>query len=69
MNSLIQDTAGQEQYNSVAPIYYREAAGAIVCYDITSIESFNKAKKWVMELEQNAPKGIVLTLAGNKADL
>ena len=26
-------------------------------------------KKWVSELEQHAPKGIVLTIAGNKADL
>ena len=44
---IIKDTAGQEQYNSVAPIYYREAAGAIVAYDITSIESLTKAKKWI----------------------
>lgn len=43
--------------------------GAIVCYDITSAESFTKARKWIAELELNAPKGIILTIAGNKADL
>jgi Ras-related protein Rab-11A len=26
-------------------------------------------KKWVSELEEHAPKGITLTIAGNKADL
>jgi len=26
-------------------------------------------KKWVNELEDHAPKGILLTIAGNKADL
>jgi GTPase SAR1 family protein len=40
-----------------------------VAYEITSRESFEKVKKWVSELEEHAPKGIVLTIAGNKADL
>jgi GTPase SAR1 family protein len=40
-----------------------------VAYEITSKESFEKVKKWVGELRENAPKGIVLTIAGNKADL
>lgn len=65
----IQDTAGQEKYNAIAPVYYREALGAIIAYEITSRESFEKVKKWVNELEQHAPKGIVLSIAGNKADL
>jgi GTPase SAR1 family protein len=43
--------------------------GAIVVYEITSRESFDKLKKWVYELEDHAPKGITLTIAGNKADL
>ena len=30
------DTAGQERYKSLAPMYYRGAAGAIIVYDITS---------------------------------
>ena len=28
----IWDTAGQEKYNAVAPVYYRDAMGAIVVY-------------------------------------
>ena len=45
--TIIQDTAGQEKYNAVAPVYYRDAVGAIIVYDITSTESFEKVKKWV----------------------
>ena len=29
---LIQDTAGQEKYNAIAPVYYKDAVGAIVAY-------------------------------------
>jgi GTPase SAR1 family protein len=46
----MQDTAGQELYSSLAPIYYKDAVGAIIVYDITSAESFAKVKKWVAEL-------------------
>lgn len=48
----IWDTAGQERYHSLAPMYYRGAAAAIVVYDITSTESFERAKKWVEELHK-----------------
>ena len=48
------DTAGQERYASLAPLYYRGAAAAVVVYDITSVESFQKAKHWVSELQKNA---------------
>lgn len=40
-----------------------------MAYEITSKESFEKVRKWVSELEEHVPKGIVLTIAGNKADL
>ena len=29
------DTAGQEKYRSLAPMYYRGAAAAVIVYDIT----------------------------------
>lgn len=36
----IWDTAGQEQFKRLAPMYYKNAAAAIVCYDVTSPQSF-----------------------------
>ncbi len=39
-----QDTAGQEKFNALAPMYYRDAVGAIIVYDITFKESFNRVR-------------------------
>lgn len=65
----IWDTAGQERYHSLAPMYYRGAAAAIIVYDITNQASFDKAKKWVQELQAQGNTNMVVALAGNKADL
>lgn len=63
------DTAGQERYKSLAPMYYKGAAAALVVFDVTAPESFEGAKDWVRELQQNAPPSIIIALAGNKVDL
>ncbi|GFQ05417.1 RAS-related protein rhn1 [Phtheirospermum japonicum] len=65
----IWDTAGQERYHSLAPMYYRGAAAAIIVYDITSSDSFARAKKWVQELQKQGNPNMVMALAGNKCDL
>ncbi|KAI4379424.1 hypothetical protein MLD38_005726 [Melastoma candidum] len=65
----IWDTAGQERYHSLAPMYYRGAAAAVVVYDITSMDSFQRAKKWVLELQRQGNPKIVMFLVANKADL
>ena len=62
------DTAGQERYYSLSPMYYRRAAVAIVVYDITSSESFRRAKLWVKEIQTLGSKGAVIALVGNKID-
>lgn len=36
----IWDTAGQEKYRALAPMYFRGAAAAIVVYDITKESSY-----------------------------
>jgi len=65
----IWDTAGQERYHSLAPMYYRGAQAAIVVYDITNPDSFERAKTWVKELQRQGNPNIVIALAGNKIDL
>ncbi|CAJ1936946.1 unnamed protein product [Sphenostylis stenocarpa] len=65
----IWDTAGQERYHSLAPMYYRGAAAAIVVYDITSMDSFVRAKKWVQEVQRQANSSLTMFLVANKADL
>ncbi|KAG5413473.1 hypothetical protein IGI04_001040 [Brassica rapa subsp. trilocularis] len=61
----IWDTAGQERYHSLAPMYYRGAAAAIIVFDA----SFERAKKWVQELQAQGNTNMVMALAGNKSDL
>ena len=65
----IWDTAGQERYRSLAPMYYRGAAAAVVVYDITSLDSFEGAKRWVAELKSLHTPDIVICLTGNKVDM
>ena len=65
----IWDTAGQEKYHSLAPMYYRGAAAAIIVYDITRPNTFKTLKNWVEELRNQGPKDIAIAIAGNKADL
>ena len=64
----IWDTAGQERYRSLAPMYYRGASAAVVVYDITSMDSFEGAKRWVSELKSMHTPDIIIALAGNKID-
>jgi Ras-related protein Rab-21 len=66
----IWDTAGQEVYHALAPIYYRGAHGAIIVYDITDSASFDRVKGWVKELRlAMGPTDISIVIAGNKTDL
>lgn len=48
-----QDTAGSERYEAMSRIYYRGAKAAIVCYDLSDGSSFDRAKFWINELQQN----------------
>ena len=64
----IWDTAGQERYHTLAPMYYKGAAAAIVVYDITDGESFDRAQAWIRELHEQCSDDIIIALAGNKID-
>ena len=64
------DTAGQERYKSLTKFFYKDAAVAILVYDITRKETFDSLKNyWYSQLKENARDNIVLGVAGNKCDL
>jgi Ras-related protein Rab-21 len=65
----IWDTAGQEKYHSLGPIYYRGSQGAILIYDITDERSFERIKNWVRELQEVLKDSAALFVVGNKIDL
>eukprot|EP00922_Rhytidocystis_sp_ex-Travisia-forbesii_P072980 GHVS01108778.1.p1 GENE.GHVS01108778.1~~GHVS01108778.1.p1 ORF type:complete len:225 (+),score=30.18 GHVS01108778.1:119-793(+) len=65
----IWDTGGQERFRAMAPLYYRDAAGAIIVYDCSHAPSFESVKFWVSELAQKGPPNCCVVVAGNKCDL
>ena len=65
----IWDTTGQERFRSLAKIFYQNASVAVLVYDITRRDTFDKIKNfWIKEIKENAPSDIILALAGNKSD-
>ncbi|ESO85852.1 hypothetical protein LOTGIDRAFT_235789 [Lottia gigantea] len=69
VNISIWDTAGQERFHALGPIYYRDSNGAILVYDITDEDSFQKVKNWVKELRRMLGQDVCLCIVGNKVDL
>ena len=65
----IWDTAGQERYRGLIPVYCRGAHAVLVVYDISDETSFEGAKNWLRQLEQETSPNRVVALLGNKADL
>ncbi len=65
----IYDTAGQERYRAMTPIYYRDATAVLLVYDVTSEHSFANLDRWMGDLRQHAPPNILISLCGNKSDL
>ena len=64
------DTAGSERFKTINRIYYRDAAVALVVYDITKRDTlFHEAEHWIKDVRANAPPHIIIALCGNKSDL
>eukprot|EP01083_Nonionella_stella_P074759 202903_1 len=63
------DTAGQEKYRNLAPLYYKRTYAVIVVYDITNRYSFENAKKWIEEVWEMEGTHVKVILLGNKSDL
>ena len=66
----IWDTAGQEKYRSLTKFFYKDAAIAILVYDITRRDSFEEVKKyWYQQLKTCGEKDLIIGIAGNKCDM
>lgn len=61
--------AGQESFRSITRSYYRDAAGALLVYDITRRDSFLHLTRWLEEAKQNGNPSMTIMLIGNKSDL
>ena len=57
----IWDTAGQEKYKALTKFFYKDAAIAILVYDITQKDSFESIKSyWYEQVKENGEKTLVL---------
>lgn len=65
----IWDTAGQEKYRSLAPMYFSGASVAFLVFDLTNTETLNQIDGFVKSLQSRAPEYVKIFLVGNKADL
>jgi Rab family protein len=50
-------------------MYYAGAEGALVCFDFTSMKSFENVLWWLKNLKENASESIKIVLIGTKWDL
>ena len=66
----IWDTAGQEKFSPLIRNYYKGIAGAVIMFDITNRNSFNKVRYWITQLDANkdTDKYIPVIVIGNKID-
>ena len=69
IKNQIWDTAGQERYCAITAAYFRNAAGALLVYDITDWKSFENIKHWMEVLKEHAGNDMAILLVGNKLDL
>ena len=63
------DTAGQERFATMTANYYRGAQGALVVYDVSSRESFERAQVWFDRAKELGGADVCAALVGNKTDL
>ncbi|KAK2943357.1 putative GTP-binding protein ryh1 [Blattamonas nauphoetae] len=63
------DTAGQERFRALIPSYLRDAAAAVVLYDITNRASFDHIEKWVDDVRSERGSDCTVMIVGAKSDL
>jgi small GTP-binding protein len=63
------DTAGQEMYRSLVPVYLRNVRAALLVYDVTDRESFQSLGHWHDLLIDAAGATVGLYIVANKTDL
>ena len=62
-----------ERFGNMTRVYYKDALGAIIVYDVTRRDTFKAVDKWKSDLDSKVllPDGrpIPCILVGNKADM
>ncbi|KAF5305323.1 hypothetical protein FQR65_LT07749 [Abscondita terminalis] len=75
-NTLIRlqlwDIAGQERYGNMTRVYYKEAVGAFIVFDVTRVNTFESVSNWKSDLDSKVQLSdgspIPCVLLANKCD-
>ncbi|XP_066555379.1 ras-related protein Rab-38 [Amia ocellicauda] len=66
------DIAGQERFGNMTRVYYREAMGAFIVFDVTRPSTFEAVTKWKEDLDSKLTlsngKNVAAVLLANKCD-
>jgi len=68
------DIAGQERFGNMTRVYYKEAVGAMVVFDVTRAGTFDAVQKWKNDIDCKVTlppddRPIPVVLLANKIDL
>jgi small GTP-binding protein len=67
------DIAGQERYGNMTSVYYRQAVGAIVVFDVTRASTRDMVQMWKKDIDDKVRTSrgqpVPTLLMGNKIDL
>lgn len=66
---LIWDTAGHQDFRTFTGNFLRGASACIICYDMTSLETFHHVEGWLKDVKTACPDGPLVALVGTKNDL
>ncbi|KAH3764124.1 rab family protein [Pelomyxa schiedti] len=62
------DTAGQEKFRSMTPMYYRGAQAAVIVFDVSDSTTFNDVNDWFTDIKTHVNGEIAIAVVGNKID-
>ncbi|KAM3138920.1 hypothetical protein pb186bvf_008933 [Paramecium bursaria] len=65
------DTAGQEKFKTITPIYYKRVDGVCLVFSVVDRPSFQQVQSWIHNLNENSTseKSLCKVLIGNKCDM
>jgi small GTP-binding protein len=69
INLQVWDTAGQEKFRTLAPMYYRGSIVALLVFSVIDAASLNEVRNWAEEMKGEVDEMPVLFVVGNKTDL
>lgn len=65
----ITDTAGQERFFAIQPMYFRDVHGVFLVYDVMMEQTFEALERWLNIVKQYCTESDVqVVLVGNKTD-